>query len=52
MQSPGGGDPSARATLNAGFPTSGLAVISFHGSLKDASPGDGYLEAFHTPADR
>ena len=48
----GDGDPSARATLNSGFPTSGLAVISFLGSLKDASPGNGYLEAFHTPAGR
>ncbi len=48
----GGGDPSARATLNSGFPTSGLAVISFQGGLKEASPGNGYLEAFHTPGDR
>ena len=44
----GDGDPSARAMLNSGFPTSGLAVIAFPGSLKDASPGNGYLEAFHT----
>ena len=48
----GGGDPSARATLTSGFPTSGLAVISFKGALKEASPGNGYLEAFHTPGDR
>lgn len=46
----GDGDAAARATLSSGFPTSGLAVIAFPGSLKDASPGDGYLEAFHTPA--
>jgi phosphohistidine phosphatase len=48
----GDGDPSARATLSSGFPTSGLAVIAFPGSLKHASPGNGYLEAFHTPASR
>jgi phosphohistidine phosphatase len=48
----GDGDPSARATLSSGFPTSGLAVIAFPGGLEDASPGKGYLEAFHTPAGR
>lgn len=48
----GDGDPSARAALSSGFPTSGLAVIAFPGSLKQASPGNGYLEAFHTPAGR
>ena len=35
----------------AGFPTSGLAVIRFEGSLSDAELGSGYLEAFLTPAD-
>ena len=45
----GDGDPSARAALTSGFPTSGLAVVAFPGSLKDASPGNGYLEAFYTP---
>jgi len=48
----GDGDPSARAALNSGFPTSGLAVISFKGGLKEASLGNGYLEAFHMPGDR
>ena len=48
----GDGEASARATLSSGFPTSGLAVIAFPGSLKKASPGGGYLEAFHTPAGR
>ena len=48
----GDGDPSARATLHSGFPTSGLAVIAFPGSLKYASLGNGYLEAFHTHAGR
>jgi phosphohistidine phosphatase len=48
----GDGDPSARATLNSGFPTSGLAVIVFPGSLKNAAPGKGFLEAFHTPLGR
>ena len=46
----GDGDANARATLNSGFPTSGLAVIGFRGSLKEAAPGNGYLEAFVTPA--
>lgn len=47
----GDGDGQARASLNAGFPTSGLAVIGFQGSLAEAAPGKGYLEAFFTPAD-
>jgi phosphohistidine phosphatase len=46
----GSGDPSARAALSSGFPTAGLAVIAFPGSLKHASPGNGYLEAFYMPA--
>lgn len=48
----GDGDPSARAALSLGFPTSALAVIAFPGSLGDAAPGNGYLEAFHTRAGR
>ena len=44
------GDTAARATLNAGFPTSGLAVISFQGGLANAVPGNGFLDAFLTPA--
>ncbi|NGO52624.1 SixA phosphatase family protein [Allomesorhizobium camelthorni] len=47
----GSGDDNARATLNSGFPTSGVAVIRFEGSLADAAPGRGYLENFLTPAD-
>jgi phosphohistidine phosphatase len=47
----GKGEASARAALNSGFPTSGLAVIGFPGGLKDAAPGNGFLEAFLTPAD-
>lgn len=47
----GDGEASARAALNGGFPTSGLAVIGFAGSLREAEPGDGFLEAFFTPAD-
>jgi phosphohistidine phosphatase len=46
------GDAMAKALLGAGFPTSGLAVIAFQGGLKNAAPGAGYLEAFHTPAAR
>lgn len=44
------GDADAKATLNAGFPTSGLAVIRFEDGLAKAAPGVGYLEAFLTPA--
>jgi phosphohistidine phosphatase len=47
----GGGDEKARAALNYGFPTSGLAVVRFEGGLCNAAPGAGYLEAFLTPAD-
>ncbi|WP_315920116.1 histidine phosphatase family protein [Mesorhizobium sp. SP-1A] len=44
------GDEEARAILHYGFPTSGLAIIGFGGSLKTAAPGEGHLEAFLTPA--
>jgi len=44
----GQGEHNALATLNSGFPTSGLAVIRFSGSLTEAAPGIGYLEAFAT----
>jgi phosphohistidine phosphatase len=47
----GTGDENARATLNFGFPTSGLAVVRFEGSLADAAPGRGYLESFLIAAD-
>lgn len=47
----GGGDEKARAALNYGFPTSGLAVVRFESGLCNAAPGAGYLEAFLTPAD-
>jgi len=47
----GDGDPTATAALNSGFPASGLAVIRFPGGLKHAVPGDGFLEAFLTPAE-
>lgn len=47
----GDGDETARATLNHGFPTAGLAVIRFEGGLAKAAQGTGYLEAFLTPAD-
>lgn len=48
----GDGDEAARHVLNAGFPTSGLAVIRFSGKLREAAPGTGYLEAFLVPAER
>lgn len=47
----GDGEGAAKAVLASGFPTSGLAVISFSGSLKKAALGAGHLEAFLTPAD-
>ncbi|MBX3581173.1 MAG: histidine phosphatase family protein [Rhizobiaceae bacterium] len=46
----GDGDPSALALLGLGFPTAGLAVISFRDGLATAKPGSGYLEAFLVPA--
>lgn len=45
------GEETARAALGTGFPTSGLAVIRLPGSLSEAAPGTGFLEAFLTPAD-
>ena len=47
----GDGDEAARGLLNYGFPTSGLAVLRFPGNLAEAAQGNGYLEAFLTPAD-
>lgn len=47
----GSGDEAAKGTLNAGFPTSGLAVVRFDGGLCAATPGAGYLEAFHAPGE-
>ncbi len=45
----GSGDDSALAVLASGFPTSGLAVISFQDGLAKAHPGNGFLEAFLVP---
>ena len=45
----GHGEAGARDMLNHGFPTSGLAVLRFEGSLSQTAPGKGYLEAFITP---
>lgn len=47
----GEGEEAARGMLNHGFPTSGLAVVRFPGDLANAAQGNGYLEAFLTPAD-
>jgi phosphohistidine phosphatase len=46
----GDGDGGALETLGHGFPTSCLAVLNFEGSLSEAAPGKGYLEAFLTPS--
>jgi phosphohistidine phosphatase len=49
---PSDGEANACDTLAAGFPTSGLAVIRFTGSLATAEPGKGYLEDFIVPGAR
>jgi phosphohistidine phosphatase len=41
----------ARADLDKGFPTAGLAVLTFAGALSEAAPGTGALDAFFIPAD-
>ncbi len=46
----GSGDQNAKEIMSYGFPTSGLAAIRFDKGLAAAEPGDGYLEAFLTPA--
>lgn len=45
----GDGNETAKSILNGGFPTSGLAVVRFTGSLRTAAPGQGFLEDFLTP---
>ena len=47
----GGGDDRARAALASGFPTSGLAVLDFPGSLAAAAYRRGTLTAFLTRKD-
>ncbi|MFN3549505.1 MAG: SixA phosphatase family protein [Mesorhizobium sp.] len=49
LSAPGVGH--ARADLDKGFPTAGLAVLSFDGELSEAMPGTATLEAFFIPAD-
>lgn len=45
------GEQAAKDARAGGFPACGLAVIDMGGSLADAAPGAGYLEAFHSPAE-
>jgi phosphohistidine phosphatase len=45
------GEAQALNAMQFGFPTSGLAVIRFQTRLSEAETGEGYLEAFLTPAD-
>ncbi|MCO5065907.1 MAG: histidine phosphatase family protein [Rhizobiaceae bacterium] len=47
----GDGDEAAKASLNAGFSTAGLAVISFENGLDKAAPGKGRLDAYIMPGD-
>lgn len=49
LSAPGIG--SARADLDKGFPTAGLAVLSFESDLSEAMPGTATLEAFFIPSD-
>jgi phosphohistidine phosphatase len=46
----GSGEEEAMEALAKGFPASGLAIIQFEGSLAEAAPKKGYLDAFLTPA--
>jgi phosphohistidine phosphatase len=45
------GEQAATDARSSGFPACGLAVISFPGSLGEAAPSHGYLNAFYTPSD-
>lgn len=47
----GDGDDQAKAAIQSGFPTSGLAILRFDGALADAAPGKAYLETFLSPSD-
>lgn len=44
-------DAPAHPDLVSGFPTAGLAVISFDAALADIRPGSGTLQAFFSPAE-
>ena len=44
-------DGAARETLESGFPTAGLAVLEFEGSLADIQPGTGHLVRLLHPRD-
>lgn len=45
----GGGDPDARAALEAKYPTGGLATLAFEGVWRDLDPEGATLEAFAVP---
>ena len=45
----GGGDPGALATLEAKYPTGGLATLAFDGTWEALDPGGATLEAFAIP---
>ncbi|MBD0675352.1 SixA phosphatase family protein [Streptomyces sp. CBMA156] len=46
------GDPDALERLRlGGFPTAGIAVLSFDGSWKGVEPGVAELVSYHTPQD-
>ncbi len=47
----GSGDEKARNELNMGFPTAGLAIVHFEGSLSQAAPGKGRLDVFISPGE-
>jgi phosphohistidine phosphatase len=45
----GGGDPDARAALEAKYPTGGFATLAFEGAWRELGPKGATLEAFAVP---
>jgi phosphohistidine phosphatase len=45
----GGGDPEARAALEAKYPTGGIATLAFEGPWRDLDREGAMLEAFAVP---
>ncbi len=44
-----GGDPDARATMEAKYPTGGLAALAFVGAWQELVPQGATLETFAVP---
>ena len=45
----GGGDPDARAAMEAKYPTGGLATLAFEGPWRELDREGATLEAFAVP---